>query len=368
MIRFRNHDEEPGESVEPDKAIEPASEPIKLRFPLSSIPEPPAEDVIRQDFGGDDPPPPPRKRRGFRWRRYALVTVLFITITLSGLFYLTRRPPAAWTQYEQYITEITPEQQAQTVNRVIEKLETQLLLDAANGSGLGLAVREAGERDLGQEPDHAFADLTPEQLAAIPFDRSTQITLNNEELTCVMVQWFDEWTRQRGFVPPDGMKPPIIVVLDEKLKLGFEITVEGWRQTFGGEVRLALNDDGLAQGSVHNFTVGSLPVPLSRVGQTLRDDLGAERAKRAGEWIGKLERFEFRPVLELEHRRRARVTAVVLHPDDTITLTLRVQDHNTYKNHNTQLAAGLTTPNGVLLSPPAGPDETVVADVPTVYE
>lgn len=366
MIRFRNHDEEPDEPVEPDAPIEPAPEPIKLRFPLSSIPEPPTQEVVRQDFGGDDPPPPPGKRRGFRWRRFALATLLLIVVTLSGLFYMIRRPPEAWTQYEQYITETNPEQRAQTVGRVIEKLETQLLLDQANGSGLGLALRGAN----GSNPiqDHAFADLTPEQLAAISFDRSAQVTLNNEELASVMVQWFDEWTRQRGFVPPDGMKPPVIVVLDEKLKLGFEISLEGWRQTFGGEVRLLFRDDGVAEGSVHDFTVGSLPVPLSRVGRTLRDNLGEERAKRAGEWIGKLERFEFRPVLELEHRRRARVTAIQIHPDDTITLTLRVQDHNTYKNHNAQLAAGLTTPNGVLLSPPTGPGETGIADVPTVFE
>ncbi|MEM1353920.1 MAG: hypothetical protein AAGC44_08445 [Planctomycetota bacterium] len=305
-------------------------------------PEPdPAEGGVAEG----KPPRPDRPRRKGRWRRRILYTLLLLVMVFAGMFALTRRPPAAWREYQHLITQTTRQERQRTVSKVMDGLE----------------------KELPPVPEQ----FTVQEIAGVKIDQTLTLTLDNQELSALTLEWFDTWTRQRGFVPPPEMRPPIIVALDGKLKMAFAVRHDDWSQVFGGEVRLMFQEDGLAIGSVHGFQVGSLPVPLHQVGQVLGDDLDYETARKIGAWVRKLEHFEFRPVLELEHRRRARVIRMQIHDDNTITLALRVQDHETYKRHNAQMALGRVGPNGKLAPgdpAPSLPVPSGVAGVPTATD
>jgi len=380
MIRFGRHEHEPRPEPTPRKDYSPLGE-IGLTTPSPAGPD--ADQASGRATGGGSGPggpsvpggpagphdKPPRRPR--KWRRRILLTTLGLVLVLSGMLMMMRRAPEAWRDYGHLSTDVSREQHERTIRGFLDRLEAQLRLDTAEGSGIGIRPRIPGE--LAQiDPDSPFADLTARQIADMPFDQTTRITLNNEELNALMVQWFDLWTVQRGFDKPQQLAhPPVVVALHGKLMFAFKATIGSWSQVFGGEVRIVLHESGMAEGSVHRFTMGSLPVPLHQVGVVLRDDLDNQTAERVGNWLVKLERFEFRPVLELEHRRRARVTEMLINDDDTVTLALRVQDHQTYKRHNTQLAAGTAGPNDAVLPPeiaPAGPGETGFADVPATTE
>lgn len=379
MIRFGRHQPEPNPEPQPRKDYSPLGE-IGLTTPPPEVAAASHEPVADRSSMADRPqspdePGPPSRPDGSgprgpgRWRRWVVLALLALFVVGAGLFALTRRPPDVWRQYQHLVTQTTPEERQATIDAVMAKLEAKLQLDI-EGSGIGLSPRRPGQA-ADVNPDSPFADLTPQQIAAIPFDKTTTITLANEELSAFTVQWFDTWVKQRGMNPPGELNPPIIVAMDGKLRMGFKAQRDNWSQIFSGEIRLAFREDGRAEGSVHGFTIGSLPVPLHQAGQVLSEDLDESTAQKVGQWLRKLERFEFRPVLELEHRRRARVTDLVIGDDDTVTLTLRVQDHETYRQHNTQMAAGLATPNGVLPTaeptPPAF-DPSRIADVPTTTE
>ena len=61
-----------------------------------------------------------------------------------------------------------------------------------------------------------------------------------------------------------------------------------------------------------------------------------------GRWLSKLERLVFKPVMELEHRHRARVEACQVH-EKGIGLRVRVQDHRTYRAANQTRIKALAT-------------------------
>ena len=294
---------------------------------------------------------PPKPRR--RWRRILGYTMLVFLLASAAVFAAVRTPPKAWRAHQDYLADTTPEQREAVAQGVMDKLEA-LAQDAADET--------AGQpQPATDRAGLSFGELNAIDPEATYIDRVVELELTNAEMSSLIGVWFESWAEQRGFIVPDWLHRPVVGAFDGELSMAFSVSHEGWSQVFGGPLALAFHADGMAEGSVAKLTVGSLPVPLSQVGQALEEhdpDAPADAASEVGDWVAQLESFTFRPVLELQHRRRARVIAMDV-GDETIALTLRLQDHQTYKQLNHGLAAGESNVFDTL---------TAIADVPTTSD
>ena len=293
-----------------------------------------------------------------RWIRRALIgTTLAIVLGAGVSFYLLRRPPAVWTEAQQILAQKTPEQRAEQAEQVLNRLSAMLVEDADPHTTQGADPLD---------PQSTLANKL--KLSDKPIDQTHKLRLSNEELVAVVSAMFSDWTVQRGYDVPGEVTEPVVLVADGQLAIAFEISTANWQQVFSGYVELEFQPDGMAIGRVDSLTAGSLPMSVTAVGEMLKNrlpDSEAHLADQIGEWIAQLEGFEFRPVLELENRRRARVVDMTI-GEDAVTLHMRVQDHETYKQHNALLAskqAKVTDDlRGVL------PTRDAIADVPTTTE
>lgn len=295
-----------------------------------------------------------------RIKRVALSLGLVAVAGSAATVYLLQREPAAWTVAEAVLDQSTPQERAQIAERIETKLE-RLGLNAPSGDD-PIAERLAPDQAI--EP----AKLTLKETADLPVDEVIDLPLSNRELVALVSDTFDDWAKQRGYVVPEQLTQPTMVVEGGRLMLVFQVSVSGWSQVFTGPVELSFDEDGMANGKVTRLTAGSLPVSVDGVGQMLRERLPASQADKAeviGQWLSQLEGFEFRPVLRLENRRRVRVLAMDV-AGNGVNLKLRVQDHRTYRQHNALLKQG-----AVAVTDPLGPaffHGDAFADVPTISD
>ncbi|MFK7790486.1 MAG: hypothetical protein AB8C95_13455 [Phycisphaeraceae bacterium] len=289
-----------------------------------------------------------------KWIKRGLIGSTLAIVLGAGLtFYLLQRPPAVWSDSQALLEEISPAERTALAEGVMQRLTTaadRLLADQDALFGVS------------SNPDFS------QQLTDAPVDETFELELSNKELLSVASEWAEKWVEQRGYEPPDQMNGLVVMIKDGELNLAFELVVGSWRQIFSGKATLRFDSDGMAHGSVSNFTAGSLPLPIASVGDWVAKQLPAgqtERAAQIGDWVAELEDFEFRPVLELEHRRRARVIAMQVR-EDSLVMTMRLQDHRTYKAHNVLLKTGAVAVNDVL--PTTTFDGSAIADVPTTTD
>lgn len=289
-----------------------------------------------------------------RWVRVALVgTVAVVLLALGLTFYLVRRPPAVWTEAQEILAQTTPQERAEKADQVIERLSEMVDQNDAR-------VSSGGNTPQGHAETFALSNQT--------VDDTHELQLSNEELVALASEMFSDWTAQRGYSVPKHITRPVVLADNGRLAIAFEITTHSWRQVYSGYVELTFRPDGMALGRVVDLTAGSLPVSVVSVGETLRKQLPKSEsalADQIGDWIAQLEAFEFRPVLEMEHRRRARITSMAVGKEH-VTLQMRVQDHVTYKQHNALLGAGAVAVTDSLdgLLPGSG----AIADVPTTTD
>ncbi len=273
-----------------------------------------------------------------RWFVRGLLALMVAAVFSAGLtVYLLRRPPAVWTQAKQLLEQRSEQENKQLAQAVLDRLSAKVELD-------------------------------PLSSKSGTVDQTYELQLTNEELFAVVNELFDDWTAQRGYEVPAGIAAPVVLAVDGQLAIAFEVVSTNWSQVFSGYVDLTFQSDGMALGEVVELTAGSLPVSVIEVGDMLQQQLPkgeASLAEQIGQWVSQLDRFEFRPVLELEHRRRARVVDMQV-GDDAVTLTMRVQDHETYKRHNALLGIGAVAVTDAL--PPAPGKASAIADVPTKTE
>ena len=297
-----------------------------------------------------------------------IVGALVLTLCAAGLtVYLLRTPPAVWTEAQLILDQTTPEERAQIAAEVTERLAELIEADLTEPAPEEAHSSE-GSATI-QRVDYAPAEQH--------IDRTIELTLTNRELVSVVSDEFSQWAVQRGYEVPEAIGEPVVMADDGKLVIAFAVTIDDWHQVFSGELDLAFSPDGMSQGRVDQLTAGSLPVSVKRVGEMIQQQLPdsqADTADRIGDWLSELEGFAFRPVLELEHRRRARVMGMRV-GDDSLTLTLRVQDHPTYRRHNELLGIGEVAVTDVLEPPtlpgvpgPTVPDAGQFADVPTTTD
>ena len=298
----------------------------------------------------------PKKKR--RWlRRCVLWTALVVTCTAGLTVYLLKRPPLAWRLSQEVLNQSTPEMREQISAGLRDRL--------AN-----IAQKQTGQEEQVSIYSKFLHSDAPDQISDTPLDQFVEMQLTNAELIAMVNEFFVEWTEQRGYIVPGGVNDPVVIAHNGRLLMTFMVHTPYWQQVFSGEVDLTFRSDGMAIGKVDTLNAGSLPVSLLSIGEWLKLQMPAsehETAERLGEWLGNLEHFEFRPVLELEHRRRARVLAMAV-GDDSVTLKMRVQDHVTYRGHNKKLQLGQMAVTDTFkepIHPALQAKETGLADVPT---
>lgn len=255
-------------------------------------------------------------------KRAVLLALLAAVITAGVVIYLVKSEPAYWKEHERFLTETSPQQIQQLAGQVQDKLEAL--------ANLGI------EDDPSALPNpSAQPNVRPED---VHINTEQTLTLDNEQLAAVVQLRLDEWMQERGYVKPDEVQDPMITVSDGDLVMAFKLNAGKLDAIISGKFLLLIRDDGMAELTLKRFLVGKLPVPADMIGEHLRKQSGGDpRAAQVGEWLGKLQHFQLKPVLELEHRRRARVMAYKT-LKDSLELTVRIQDHKTYKAMNQALA------------------------------
>lgn len=283
-----------------------------------------------------------------RWIRRSVLCVALAGLAAAGVtYYLLQRPPAVWQEARAILDESSPAQRAEAAEAVKQRLAALAggVAERADGSAVGVGpgperLSLDKRQGKGKQAD-TLAD-EPVDLSKVPVDQTHEVLLSNEELVAMIEQMFDEWALQRGYVVPDEVGKPVVMARGGDLVFAFEVSSGSWSQVFSGGLDLSFTPDGMAQGKVQGLTAGSLPLSVQSIGGFVKDNLPASKqdlADQLGDWLSELDGFEFKPVLELDNRRRARVLGMRI-SDDAVTLTMRVQDHATYKEHNALIEAG----------------------------
>jgi len=269
----------------------------------------------------------PRKLRKLI-KRTILLSLLTLTIVAVVMFYLARSEPAHWKEHQAFIHQTSPEQIAQLTDDV------QSQLDLLANLGIDQSKNhETTSFSIGDDP--LLEGVRPED---VHINQDQTLTLTNDQLAAVVQTRLDGWMQERGYIKPPEIKDPMIAVDDGKLVMAFELDAGGFKSVISGKFELTIKEDGTAELSLKRFLVGKLPVPANAIGEHLRKQSnGDERAAKVGDWLEKLQQFTFKPVLELENRRRARIQDYKL-LDKGLELTVRIQDHKTYKAMNQALA------------------------------
>ncbi len=283
---------------------------------------------------------PPVKKPSKRLKlikRAITLALLAVALAAGVVLYLVKSEPAYWKQHEKFLAETSPRQMEELAGQVQDKLR-QL-------ANLGLDENDPATRTLreltGQGAQAADGDgettaykIKPED---IHINTEQTITLDNKQIAGFIQTRLDDWMQERGYVKPPEIAKPMIAVTGGELVMAFQLAAGGYDQIISGKFNLKTLDNGMAELSLKRFFVGNLPVPADSLGAFLKEHTGDSRAAKAGRWLEKLQYLEFKPVIELEHRRRARVTDhKVL--DNALELTVRIQDHKTYKEMNEALA------------------------------
>jgi|GEM_PF-2307274 len=294
-----------------------------------------------------------------RWRtRLVLGFVAAALIGAGTTVYLLKRPPAVWREAQQVLKDTTPQQRKLLARDVMRRLFNQ---DQAPQNSDGNEAQPGSGKHAGLLPGNARGNGTS-------FDKTYEVRMSNQELIAVASEMVEDWMTQRGYVMPTNLRSPVVVVENGQLTIAFELTSGAWSQVFSGRIELSFNPDGMAHGRVTELTAGSLPVSVVTIGDFLADNAPAAEltsVERAGEWIEQMESFEFRPVLELEDRSRLRVLDMQLE-EESLVLTVRLQDGLTYKQHNELMKSGAVVVTDPLDSPYS--DGSALVDVPTTTD
>ena len=290
---------------------------------------------------GETRQPAPGKKPSKRRRlikRAILLALLAVVISAGVVIYLVKSEPAYWKQHEKFLAETTPRQMRELARQIEDKLKALANLGIDENDPATQTLRELTGQ--GTNSSDGVVETTEYKIKPedVRINTEQTITLDNEQLAAVMQLRIDEWMLERGYVKPDEIADPMIAVEDDNLVMAFKLKAGKFNAIISGKFNLTILDNGMAVLTLKRFLVGNLPVPADSLGEHLRRQSGGDpRAAQVGEWLGKLQEMEVKPVIELEHRRRARVMAYKT-LKDSLELTVRIQDHKTYKEMNQALA------------------------------
>jgi hypothetical protein len=286
----------------------------------------------------------PRKkpaRRGKLIKRVILLTLSAVILAAGVVIYLAKSEPAYWKQHEKFLAETTPQRMEELAGQVEDKLKMLANLGIDENDPATQTLRELTGQGTGtQTTAEGVVETTEYKIKPEDVHINTEqtITFDNDQLAAVVQLRMDEWMLERGYVKPNEIEDPMIAVEDENLVMAFKLKAGKFDAVISGKFDLTILENGMAVLTLKRFLVGKLPVPADSLGEHLRRQSGGDpRAEKVGEWLGKLQELEVKPVIELEHRRRARVMAYKILKDG-LEMTVRIQDHKTYKEMNGALA------------------------------
>lgn len=291
-------------------------------------------------------PTPARKQRtrgGLRKliTRVVVLTLLAVLLTAGVVIYLAKSEPGYWKQHEKFLAETTPQEMEKLAGQVEDKLKMLANLGIDQNDPATQTLRElTGQGTGNQTTADGVVETTEFKIKPEDVHINTEqtITLDNEQLAAVVQLRMDEWMLERGYVKPKEIEDPMMAVDDGNLVMAFKFKAGKFNAIISGKFDLTILENGMAVLTLKRFLVGKLPVPADSLGEHLRRQSGGDpRAEKVGEWLGKLQELEVKPVIELEHRRRARVMAYKTLKDG-LEMTVRIQDHKTYKEMNDALA------------------------------
>lgn len=289
------------------------------------------------------PATPERKPRR-RWLRKTILTVMLVLVAALGVvFALLRSEPTHWKEHQAFLEQTSPDE----MKRLAEGVEQELAI-LAESIDLGRSVFPDSRRspasrqgDAKDSPNSTQINATPSEgkpLSEVRIDASRTLRLTEPQLKALVLERFDEWMSQRGYVKPDEVTEPMVGLKGGGFVLAFRLATPHFTQILSAQFDVAIQADGMALMKMDQFQAGRLPIPAHSIGEWIRSKApGDQRLAKIGDWLGKLEDFEFKPVFELENRRRARVESFAVH-GRTVELTVRVQDHRTYRQANEAFA------------------------------
>ncbi len=281
-------------------------------------------------------------------KRTLIIGVSVVLLIVGTTYFLAQSEPGYWKEHQRFITETSPTRMqalADEVEAKIDELSNLGLEEAQDNRGEVESWMQSLTRPterVADSGDDTEAGQNEEQDTIKPEDVKINVektlTLTNEQLAAIVETRFDEWMSERGYERPKEVQDPMVVVRDGDLVMAFRLESGSFSAVISGKFFVEILDNGMAELTLRRFQVGQLPVPSDMLGEHLRKASGGDsRMQQIGEWLGKLQFIEVKPVLEIENRRRARVMDYKI-VNDGLELTVRVQDYKTYKSMNEALA------------------------------
>ena len=286
----------------------------------------------------------PRRRRHLI-RRVLLVMVLIVVVGLSVIFYLVRSEPSHWKEFKEFARITSAEEMENMASGLEKKINALSELVSEQGmddESLQEMIRRANKKiDDAVTLSELDGYVVNRRLSEICVNVRKQLVLNINEINAMLLTRLDEWALDRGFVVPKEMRSPMFNIDGDQMVLAFEWSTPRYSQVISGYFNVNIREDGMAEMVLDEFLIGLMPVPADSIASYMSRKGGGSQMRDLGQWLEKFQYIEFRPVMELEHRRRARVIDYRVLPDG-IELTLQIQDYRTYKRMNHQLAEVVT--------------------------
>ena len=315
----------------------------------------------------------PRRRRVVR--RVLIGGCLVSGILLGAAVYLLRSEPDYWTRHRAFIrghSSAEIEMLARSVQQRLDKLirvagdRSPDVQNSMGGHSRGAVASGGDPVEQGEvvrrgiyykDTDRVTkgtlvqskvltAASSPRLLEAlhvqpqdIRVDVTRELFVSEPEMQALVAARLDDWMASRGYVMPPYIHDPMVTVDDDGLWLGFEVQTPYVSQVFSARFDVAFLSDGMATLKLEKVYAGNLPLPVDGIGWFLRRQApGNGRVVSLARWLDKLNGLEFKPVVEIAHRRRARVQSIE-RVERGAQVRVRVQDHMTYKRTNEALAA-----------------------------
>lgn len=318
--------------------------PSEPRFPK------PMSDADPQEVGAAGAPVKPgRKRWVTRLKRMGLLGLAAGGIWLAWVVYLARTEPAFFAQIDAQRQQMSEGQLQELAQGAADKFAHLVELSNPLDSAQAVSPGAAGvPGTAGSLTSTDGLDLTAAGPDTLPLRKGLQrstaarksnldidpgphrIDLSRQEMNALLQTHLNEWASQRGYQMPAEISSPMVALDGERLLLGFRVDVAGVVHAVSAEATLRFQTDGKARLKVHNYNLGQLPVPVEALGATLlKRAPNDSRAQELAGWLDKLADFEFRPLVKLPSRHKARV--VKYEPNaDGVRLTVMIEPPTKY--------------------------------------
>ncbi len=251
------------------------------------------------------------KTRGRRRRwRYIMLSVLALPVlAITGAFALTRMEPAHWREHRTFLDRTTPSQRVELADRARAKIATALTDEPRQTAATAPAPRTGASAQAFLADRIASQTPTTEPAPESP-EAARQVVITQDELNALVEDELSNWAAAAGHEMPREIINPMVGAAQGRYVIAFEYRSARYSQVLSAYFDLDFLDNGRAVVRMDEFDAGRLPVPADQMGQYLGEKFGDERARKIGDWLAKLKRYEFEPVLKLNNGRRLRIENV----------------------------------------------------------